>query len=368
MKINLTANDLARLQHLIDIKETNIQVADMYLYYLLEQPLSITKKIRDTKYAHIKDDITAFYVALMDILAIDVTLDDNQSLAKTYFLEGITKLDPTPFIDNPYYQLIRPLLKKQGQWSFRFHTYQPYQGFAYDDIEVDPIDFRERSPMGFFTSSYDYLTIYENQKLWMSLIPHEIKTMVGPLSRMRGHVLVGGLGLGYFTYMASLSNEVTRITVIEKNTEVIALFNKELLPKFCHKYKIEIIEDDVIDYLRTTNAIYDSAFIDIWLGANDGLLPYLKIKRLEQRAMNTTFTYWIEPSLLAYFRRLLLVLIEETLEGYPAESYRKAKTDEDRIINALYAYFIDQTFTRYEDMHALLTDDALRLLAKSIDI
>lgn len=367
MKINLTPADLTRLQHLIDVKDTNIQVADMYLYYLLEQPLSINPTTRKEKYQSIKDDKVAFYRALMDVLGIDPLLDENQKLAQVYFYDGICKLDPKPFIANPYYQAIRPLVKKQGKWSFRYLTYQAYQGFAYDDIKVDSVDYRELSPIGFFVAPYDYLTIYEKNTLWMSLIPHEIKTMEEPLTKMKGDIVVLGLGLGYFSYMAALKEEVTSITIVEKDPDVITLFKENLLPLFEHKNKITIVQEDAFMFLQRTQQKFDTAFCDIWLGANDGLLPYLRLKKLEKKHPATLFTYWLEPSLLAYFRRLVLILIEETMEGFPKDAYQKAKTDEDQIIISLYHLLENKGFTNYEEIHDFLSNSSLKTLAKKLN-
>ncbi len=367
MKINLSHHDINRLQTLIDVKDTNIQVAEMYLYYLMEEPFYITDKLKRTS-DESSDDTEAFYVLLMQCLAVDLIDEQNQLLAKRYFHDGIKKLDPSIFRSNPFYQLIHPKEEKLASWSIEYLNYQPYQGFACDDIIVDQEDFHEISPVGFFDEAYSYLAIFEKGKLWMSLIPHEIITMQGPLKQMHGDIIVFGLGLGYFTFMAALKDEVKHITVIEKDKNVIALFKSTIYPLFPNQEKVTIIAADGFDYLKTMPQHFNTAFVDIWLGVNDGIWPYLMFKVNEENVPFTHFTYWIEKSLLAYLRRLVLIYLQEVLEEYSEDKYLIAKTDEDKIINALHRYLHDVSWKTYEQIHDFLSDQSLLKVAKSLDL
>lgn len=367
MKLHLSSSDILKVQHLIEVKDTNIQVADMYLYYLLEEPLYITNKLSKSKKV-VSSPQDAFFLYLMECLTVDLHDTSNVVLAETYFRNGIDMLDAASFQNNPFYQSIKGIQKKVGKWSLRSLAYQPYQGFAYEDIQVDPVDYRELSPIGFFNEPYPYLAIFERGKLWMSLIPHEIKTMEMPLLKMHGDIVVFGLGLGYFTYMAALKENVTSITVIEKDQEVIALFQSTLLPLFPHKDKITIIEDDAFVYLDQMSQRFTCAFMDIYLGANDGIEPYIRFKGHETRFPNTIFTYWLETSILAYLRRLSLVYFEEVLNHFDESHYVHAQSVEDRIINSLHHHLRDVTMTKYEQVHQFLSDDALKELAKNLKI
>ena len=44
----------------------------------------------------------------------------------------------------------------------------------------------------------------------MSLKPNEIETMEQPIENANGNILVYGLGLGYFAFMASQKNSVKK--------------------------------------------------------------------------------------------------------------------------------------------------------------
>jgi AraC-like DNA-binding protein len=61
----------------------------------------------------------------------------------------------------------------------------------------------------------------------MSITPNEIVTMREPVARASGRVLTLGLGLGYYAYMVHLKEDVTDVTVVEREQAVIDLFEKK---------------------------------------------------------------------------------------------------------------------------------------------
>ncbi len=70
----------------------------------------------------------------------------------------------------------------------------------------------------------NYLLIREG-RVWMSLSPVEIESLAPHVPRMGGHVVIAGLGIGLALYNALLRPAVRRITVLERDPEVIALFS-----------------------------------------------------------------------------------------------------------------------------------------------
>ena len=76
---------------------------------------------------------------------------------------------------------------------------------------------------GLQTCTENYLLMRDN-RVWMSLSPVEIESLAPHLSHMRGHVVIAGLGIGLALYNALLRPAVRRITVLECDSDVIALF------------------------------------------------------------------------------------------------------------------------------------------------
>jgi len=68
----------------------------------------------------------------------------------------------------------------------------------------------------------NYLLIRQD-RVWMSLSPVEIESLAPHVARMRGHVVIAGLGMGLALYNALLRAAVRRVTVLERDSEVIAL-------------------------------------------------------------------------------------------------------------------------------------------------
>lgn len=132
----------------------------------------------------------------------------------------------------------------------------------------------------------------------MSVCPSEISSMQQPIAQAHGNVLVLGLGLGYYPLMISEKKEVSTITIIEIQPEIIQLFKEHLLPQFPHKDKIRIITADAFRYLSSVSTgDYDFCFADIWENQIDGAKCYVHIKEEEKRLVGTEFSYWIEDSI-----------------------------------------------------------------------
>ena len=58
----------------------------------------------------------------------------------------------------------------------------------------------------------------------MSLSPVEIESLAPHVPRMQGHVVIAGLGIGLALYNALLRRAARVVTVVERNPDVIALF------------------------------------------------------------------------------------------------------------------------------------------------
>jgi len=76
---------------------------------------------------------------------------------------------------------------------------------------------------GLQTCTENYLLMRDN-RVWMSLSPVEIESLAPHVAQMRGHVVIAGLGIGLALSNALLRPPVRRVTVLECDNEVIALF------------------------------------------------------------------------------------------------------------------------------------------------
>ena len=367
MKIALDEESLGIAKKYLEAKESNMSAAELYVEYLTYRRDAIsTDKIE--RYYDLGVE-AAFYRAFVD----EMNIDENDSLflkmESRHKISDIKKLNKKDFQANPYYQNIRLSDIAMKNRRLTNLSYLPYEAFVYDEIVVDSEDYYiEKTPLGFYSSQVSYPALIEDDTIWMSVIPHEINTMKTALEKIKGKVLIYGLGLGYFAYMASIKNDVDTITIIENDPDIIALFKKQIINKFTYRNKVNIIDGDAFEWAaKIKDGEYDFVFADIWHNVGDGIAMYLKLKKYEQEKHETSFLYWIETSLLSMFRRQVLSVFEEQLNGLDESEYLKAKNENDMIINKLYFYLKDYSIKNANDLKFLLSDESLKNIAKNLN-
>lgn len=244
----------------------------------------------------------AFSIILANGLGLDI-LDKNtdKDFFNQYFPKMIKLLNPTKYQENPYYKKIRIPKIKSANIEFKYENYKPFEGFVYNDITKDE-EGRMYPQIGFFEDTFRYPAILENGRIWMTVTPNEIETMINPLQNAHGKILTLGLGLGYFQYMASLKSNVSEIYIVDSNQDIIELFKKYILPQFENAPKIKIIHQDAFEFMKNDfkNYSFNYVFADLWHDVSDGVEMYLKLKEFEKFSPNIIYDYWIEKSIKMY--------------------------------------------------------------------
>lgn len=362
MKINVQREIL---ENYLNTKEENIIVDNMINDYLTHYRKSVNSKLIN-KY---KDDKNKMYKIFLDLLEVDEYDEEFSYFESKYQLKNIKKINKNEIINNPYYTTFSNNinLKKNG-YELSIDSYLPYELFLYDDIKViDNEYYKEINYLGYFEDKINYLALKKDNVTWMSITPHEIYTMKDDINKASGNVLVLGLGLGYFLYMISLKEDVKKITVIEKDKNIINIFKSLLFSKF-NQEKIEIIEDDAIDYLNEHKKQYDYVYCDLYHNQFDALPLYIKIKNIEKQYKKTTFLYWIETSIIALIRRCILSLLEEQYNKLKEDNYLKSENDIDKLINALYFKTKDISINSEEELKEFLSNKNILNLIKDIKL
>jgi hypothetical protein len=312
-----------------------MEVAELLQEFWLQSKPGIDLKLKNNESSLIK----AYAKRMMETIESHLGIPLNKTLLHDYFLPGIHYIKAKHYQSNPYYRMIKPPEKSLKTWQLKYEQYLPFQGFPLADVDVQADHgFREITPIGFTDVRFPFLTVQEQGTTWMSVTPFEIETMQPIIDQVKGHVLTLGLGLGYFTFMASMKPSVTHVTVIERDERVIKLFKQYILPYFPHPNKITIIHLDAYKAMKTlpNKEIYQHVFVDIYHDAVDGLPTTLKLRPMESHYPQTTFHYWLESSILCLYRRYVLILIEEQLGDHATIDYTKVNHPDDEIINRLY--------------------------------
>ena len=243
------------------------------------------------------DETRAFSLLLESYMRLDL----DPEFVDLYFPNMVKLLDTEEYTNNDYYKNIKFSKVNNHDWKLSYDKYVPYQGFVYNDFKYED-DGRVIPQIGFFNKVFKYPAIYQKDRLWMSITPNEIETMKEPINEAKGHVLTFGLGMGYFAYMTSNKDEVETVTIVEKDSNVIELFKKVILPQFKNKDKITIVEADAFEYMESIfeNTKCDYVFTDIYHDVSDAIEVYNKMKVYENKYKNTKFKYWIENTIKAY--------------------------------------------------------------------
>lgn len=244
----------------------------------------------------------AYSLLLCAALGFDTENEFDRCLWESYSPHLIHHLDEELFVNDAYYKAVRINDgKKLNEWELREDTLAPFTAFVCDDPLTLP-DGRIIPQIGFFDSEFRFLSVLQNGREWMTMMPNELVTQRFPIKKASGRVCTYGLGLGYFAFMCARKNEVESVTVVERDESVIALFREMLLPCFENIEKIEIVCADAFEFAEKEAPIrnFDYIFADIWHDPSDGVEAYKRFKTLETLCPNTRFDYWIEKTLKLY--------------------------------------------------------------------
>lgn len=314
------------------------------------------------------NDEEAFYHLFYSFFIDELTLSENDKEALDLYLrKSIKLLKREDYFNNPYSLKIKANNKEYKNWSFKNEEYNSYQGFIYNETFVDELNyFMEVPSLGFFNKKFDYLAVLENNREWMTITPNEINTMQNDIDKASGSVLTFGLGLGYYAFMVSLKENVEKVTIVEKDSNVIDMFNKNILPLFPYPEKIEIIKDDAFEFLNhNTLEEYDYIFVDIWHDVEDGLFLYLRFKAIEDN-YHITFNYWIENEIILMLRKIIIRLIDEALKNIDSINVETSDLRLKELYDNIYYLLNDTKINSYYDIFKLIRKENIQILAKSI--
>lgn len=289
-----------------DMGEMNLLALERISAYLNQNARFITvQDVKEIMVCGVCQE-EAVLLLLCAACGLDETAGEpDRTLVRSYFRESLRRLDADVYRKNPYMQKIRFPQKKLGRWEMKQQEYAPYELFVRDDL-LCPGDGREIPQTGYFGEAFSYPAVLQDGREWMTVTPVEINTMAPVIGAAAGNVVAMGLGLGYFAFMASEKEEVSAVTIVERDRDAIELFRRHILPQFPHGEKIRIVEDDAFVFAKNRLPALkaDCVFVDLWHDVSDGAPMYMRMKLLEPLSPKTRFDYWIETSIRAFLRSL----------------------------------------------------------------
>lgn len=101
--------------------------------------------------------------------------------------------------------------------------------------------------------------------VWMGCTPMEMLTQRQGVRRAKGHVILGGLGLGWLLWKVAEKKSVTKVTVVEISQELLDWYGNDLCERVREATgtEIEVVCDNVLNHLgeHGDEARY---IVDIW--------------------------------------------------------------------------------------------------------
>ncbi len=131
-------------------------------------------------------------------------------------------------------------------------------------------------------------------EVWMSLTPHEIESQELGFRHAHGNMVIMGLGMGWIAANAALNPDVSTVTVVERDPEVINLIYEsgafESLPENIQP-KISIVNADALEWRPAPGQTIDFLYADIWLHlAEPGTLG--QVKRMQDNVQADEIYFW----------------------------------------------------------------------------
>lgn len=140
-----------------------------------------------------------------------------------------------------------------GRWRLRQLPETHIAGY------FSTLAFSERN----FSLEQRHLTLKNRWKTWMSVTPMEIESHIIPCDAATGYTVIAGLGMGLALYNICRKPEVIKVTVLEKDPQVIRLFHQFAQPESWVGWdKVEIIQVDALHW--TPSSPVQFLYADIW--------------------------------------------------------------------------------------------------------
>ncbi len=300
----------------------------------LEETLSRNQELGDT-INEIFNEQAGGNALFKDHVSFEKCLNCPKRIADS-IIDNVKELSPSVILDNPYIKGLITQKASYKNWSLENIVLKANTLFTTDETVIDS-KLNEITPLGYFSKDIEVPAVFENDRIWMSIVPHEIFTMQKAIDNSKGKVLAYGLGLGYFPLMAAIKEDVKEVVVVEKEQEPIDLYLKCIAPCFKESNKIKIVKMDAFKHAsKVKDGEYDMIFADIWHDAEDGLELYSKFLKRFDGFKKSIVSYWIEETILTYARRILEILLIEKEEGATDEWYKEPQSQEDALINKIY--------------------------------
>lgn len=131
--------------------------------------------------------------------------------------------------------------------------------------------------------------VHANRGIVMSDTPDEMMDHVEFVKHATGHVMIAGLGLGMVLKAVLAKPDVTRVTIVELDPNVI-----DLVSPHYRDLRLTIVQGSIFDFKPPKGTRYDAVWFDIWdTICGDNVPEMTRLKRRFSRYANW-LGCWVE--------------------------------------------------------------------------
>ena len=140
---------------------------------------------------------------------------------------------------------------------------------------------------GLVTVGDVYTQLFHKGVMWMSDTHDERRDHRYVYWQAQGDVLIAGLGLGMVTLAVAMKPEVSSVTVVEFEPDVIALVEPHLRSALGDATsKLTVVQSDIFQWKPPKGSTYDTIWFDVWETiCTDNLDGYHKLHRRFARCL-----------------------------------------------------------------------------------
>jgi hypothetical protein len=154
--------------------------------------------------------------------------------------------------------------------------------------------------------------------VWMSLTLMERESHMPHIEAATGHVLVMGLGMGMYLYNIIRKPDVTKVTVLERDPQVLQLLQQASdYLTWPGIEKVTVVTADALTW--KSDEQFDYVYADFWKNMGDSKMGQWMAKVFANVPNAKVYGYWtMEFDYIDYLRELRVRPRHSTVETYAA--------------------------------------------------
>lgn len=295
---NSIKNAIDKEARVTDLNMGLMEKMDYLLYNRIKDEVIEKLDMFDEKFTVFSEETRN--VSMIELLVSNIIKDKFGDDVKQSDIDKLTqnaKMLPTEYFDeNPYINNIILDGKEYEDLSLFTVEYPKFQVTEYSGDERKNLVFY---PCWGFMRCDSINYVVKNTKTNKTPIifpPSEMLQTQKYIDVASGKVLTLGLKIGYFVYLSGLKDDVSEITIIEADEQLIGFFNQHILPQFDEKTKskIKIQKYDPIEYMKyLPDGEFDYCYVNLW-GKHDDSEAYCKLMPIHNKFKKMKIDYYKE--------------------------------------------------------------------------